>query len=98
MSALEILGRYLNGQKQFVYRFPWHDERELGIYSDTDWAACKSTRRSTSGGVVMHGAHLLRSWSRQQTLIALFSAEGELYGTVRASCELLGCRSLARDY
>ena len=46
----------------------------------------------------MHGKHLLRSWSRMQTLIALSSAEAELYGTVRASCELLGCRSMARDY
>ena len=33
-----------------------------------------------------------------QTLVALSSAEAELYGTVRASCELLGCRSMARDY
>ena len=33
-----------------------------------------------------------------QNLVAMSSAEAELYGTVRASCELLGVRSLARDY
>ena len=33
-----------------------------------------------------------------QNLVAMSSAEAELYGTVRASCELLGVRSLARDF
>ena len=45
----------------------------------------------------MHGAHMIRSWSRMQNLVALSSAEAELYGTVRASAELLGCRSMAKD-
>ena len=31
-------------------------------------------------------------------LVALSSAEAELYGLVRAAAELLGCRSLARDF
>ena len=40
---------------------------------------------------------MIRSWSRMQNLVALSSAEAELYGIVRASAELLGCRSMARD-
>ena len=48
-------------------------------------------------GVILHGSHVIRSWSRMQNFVAMSSAEAELYGTVRASCELLGIRSLARD-
>ena len=49
-------------------------------------------------GVILHGSHVIQSWSRMQNLVAMSSAEAELYGTVRASCELLGIRSLARDF
>ena len=45
----------------------------------------------------MHGAHFIKGWSRQQSLIALSSAEAELYGAVKASSEALGVRSNAMD-
>ena len=34
-------------------------------------------RRSTSGGVILHGSHSLLHWSRTQQLVALSSAEAE---------------------
>ena len=46
----------------------------------------------------MHGGHMIRRWSKMQNLVALSSAEAELYGIVRASAELLGCKSMARDF
>ena len=92
-------GRYLLTKPRATLFYDWQSmPTELVAYSDTDWAGCKSTRRSTSGGMIMHGNHLIRSWSRMQNLVSLSSAEAELYGTVRASSELLGCRSLARDF
>ena len=97
-ELLRRMGRYLLGKPRATIFYQWQAmPTELTAFSDTDWAGCKSTRRSTSGGMVMHGAHLVRSWSRMQNLVALSSAEAELYGTVRASSELLGVRSLARD-
>ena len=45
----------------------------------------------------MHGKHFIKSWSRQQNLVSLSSAEAELYGLVKASSESLGCQSMARD-
>ena len=41
---------------------------------------------------------MIKSWSRMQTLIALSSAEAELYGLVKASSEALGCQSLCKDF
>ena len=98
-EVLNRIGRYLLSHPRMTLVYGWRNlPTEITTYSDTDWAGCKDTRRSTSGGVVMHGKHRLRSWSRMQTLVALSSAEAELYGTVRASCEALGCKSMIKDY
>ena len=98
-ELLMRFGRYLLKAPRATLVYEWQPmPTELVAFSDTDWAGCKSSRRSTSGGMGMHGAHLIQSWSRMQNLVALSSAEAELYGTVRASTELLGCRSMARDF
>ena len=98
-ELLVRFGRYLLRRPRATLFYGWQSmPTELVAFSDTDWAGCKSSRRSTSGGMIMHGGHLIRSWSRMQNLVALSSAEAELYGTVKASTELLGCRSLARDF
>ena len=98
-EPMKRFARYLLLRPRATLFYGWQSmPTEITAYSDTDWAGCKSTRRSTSGGVILHGSHVLRSWSKMQNLVAMSSAEAELYGTVRASCELLGVRSLARDY
>ena len=45
----------------------------------------------------MIGRHLLKSWSKQQRVVALSSAEAETYALVTASCETLGLQSCAAD-
>ena len=45
----------------------------------------------------MLGTHLLKGWSKTQTLIALSSGESELYATLKAASEGLGMMSVARD-
>ena len=98
-EGLKRMGRYLLGKPRATMWYAWQSmPGQLVAFSDTDWAGDKGTRKSTSGGAILHGSHLIRSWSRILNLVALSSAEAELYGTVRASCELLGTRSLARDY
>ena len=46
----------------------------------------------------MHGGHLLKSFSRTQSNIALSSAEAELYATVTAASEGMGLTAMAKDY
>ena len=45
----------------------------------------------------MIGSHLLKGWSKTQTLIALSSGESELYATLKAASEGLGIISVAKD-
>ena len=67
-------------------------------YTDSDYAGCSSKRTSTSGGVIMMGGTVIKSWSKQQKVIALSSGEAELYAAVKLGCELIGIKSLAQDF
>ena len=64
----------------------------------SDWAGCRRTAKSTSGGAICHGGHLLKSWAATQKNITLSSAEAELVAAVRTSTEALGVAQLAYDW
>ena len=98
-GAVKRIGRYLLGRPRSVQWFLWQDAPgHFSVYSDSDWAGCRETRKSTSGACLMHGGHLLKSYSRTQSNVALSSAEAELYATVSAASEGIGLGAMARDY
>ena len=45
----------------------------------------------------MLGTHLIKHWSNTQGVVALSSAEAELYGVVRGATQGIGLQSIARD-
>ena len=45
----------------------------------------------------MLGAHVIKGWSKTQSLIAFSSGESELYATLRAAAEALGLMSMMKD-
>ena len=97
-GALHKIGRYLAGKPRLVMTFPWQSPVTLvTTYTDSDWAGCPVTARSTSGGIVSIGSHVIKSYSRQQRVVALSSAEAELYAMVAASAESLAIIAYARD-
>ena len=71
--------------------------KSIRVYSDTDWAGCIKTRKSTQGGVVLLGGCCIKSWSSTQNLIALSSGEAEHYGVVKAASVALGTQAMLRD-
>ena len=97
LAALKRLGRYVCEHKRLVYHYPWQTVSRVDTYSDTDWAGCLKTRKSTSGGCLMLGTHLLKSWASTQTSVSLSSGEAEFYGVVKASGVSLGYQALLRD-
>ncbi len=96
-AALKRLCRYLVGLPRMVYLYRFQLATGVEVYTDTDWAGCPRTRKSTSGGCVMLGSHLVKSWSSTQTSVALSSGEAEFNGVVRGSGIGLGYQSLLRD-
>ena len=81
-----------------MYHFAWQSVQCIDVYTDTDWAGCVRTRKSTSGGALVLGRHLVKSWSSTQSEVALSSGEAEYYGAVKASGAGLGFQSLLRDF
>ena len=68
-----------------VFDFEYQVAEGLEAYTDTDWAGCTRTRKSTSGGCLMVGYHLIKAWSATQASIALSAGEAEYYGVVRGA-------------
>ena len=95
---MKRIGRYLVGAPRVVYTYEWQSmPTVLDGYSDSDWAGCQSTRRSTSGGAIMQGGHCMKTWSSTQATVALSSAKAELYALLKTATQTLGLITLARD-
>ena len=97
MSALKRLCRYLVGRPRLVFKYNFQEFAAVECYSDTDWAGCIRTRKSTSGGVILLGSHILKTYSSTQPTVSLSSGETELYGVVKATGAALGQKSLFAD-
>ena len=84
---------------RIVVKFNYQDAvNELEAWTDSDYAGCKRTRKSTSGGVTMWGHHLIKSWSSTQSVIALSTGEAEYYGIVKGASVALGLQSGLKDF
>ena len=87
--------RYLKGSPRSIYCYSWGgDMSQLELYTDSDWAGDKERRRSTSGGVILYGGHLVGHWSKLQGSPAPSSGEAELNAGSKGLSELLGIRHL----
>ena len=98
-QKLVRLGRYLKGSPRCVLEYAW--QGRCGApqgYSDSDWAGDRKTGKSTSGGLVMIGGHLIKSWSRTQDSVTLSSAEAELVALGKLAMEALGIRSMSQEW
>ena len=66
-------------------------------WTDTDYAGCLRTRKSTSGGITAIGEHIVKTWSATQKVISLSVGEAEYYGVVKGSAMGKGIQSLLQD-
>ena len=93
------IGRYLLGRPRMIWKVDLPETTsQFDTLTDANWAGCRRTRKSTSGGVVVVGTHLSKSWAKTQATIAKSSAESELYSIVRGTCKALGLISLAENF
>ena len=71
--------------------------RVIVTSTDADWAGEHATRKSTSGGIMQLGQHVLKSWASTQSVIALSSGESEFYSIVKGASQSLGLQALMSD-
>ena len=99
VAALKRLGRYLKQHPRAIFKYKFQEmPNSIRVYCDSNYAGCLKTRKSTQGGVIMHGTHCIKTWSSTQGIIALSSAEAEYYGIVKAASQGIGLKSLCSDF
>ena len=99
-ANLKRAARYLKAYPKVMLEFPEageHDVQTIVGYSDSDWAGCKRSRRSASGGIVTLGGAVLRSWSNRQATIARSSGEAEFPSATTTAAEMLVVRAMMTD-
>ena len=96
---LKRIGRYLAGKPRTLLEYKWQGkETEVEGFSDSDWAGCRTTGKSTSAGALLIGSHFLKGWSRTQNCVTMSSAEAELVAMVKLTAEVMGVLSMAKDW
>ena len=70
----------------------------LELYSDSDWASCKVSRRSTSSGLIFLNSCLIHSHSRSQTSVYLSSMEAEILAATSLLTEAMYLKQVLRFF
>ena len=103
MSKLKHLLRYLRGTQH--YKQTVHptiapqsiQTFDFNVYADADWAGCPNTRKSTSGFTMTLLGATIHFGSRTQSVVALSSAESELYAIGTAAQESLHAMNFIKE-
>jgi hypothetical protein len=86
--------RYIRGTIDLGLTLHALPTTDIVAYSDTDWAGCPDTRRSTSGYCVYLGSSLISWSSKRQPTVSRSSAEAEYRAVANAVAECTWLRQL----
>ena len=97
-ETLKALSRYLAGHPRVLWPYPRHEwPGKVWGLTDSNWAACPVTRKSSSATYLMLGRHPIFAASSTQTILSLSIGEAEFYRDVRCACRTLVLKSLMSD-
>jgi hypothetical protein len=111
-ARIKRLGRYLISKPRVVTDYEWQsrpkyitvetgpswEKQRIRTQSDSDWAGDRQSRKSVSGGAMYFGSMLVKSWSKDQHVIATSSGEAELYAANLGAQQAIGMKSIAKDF
>ena len=81
-----------------VQLFRWQaSPKTVHVFTDSGWAGCQGTCRSTSSGIARWGAHTFKTWVSTQAIVKLSSAEAEHYALTKGAAQALGFMTLMAD-
>ncbi|XP_021803172.1 uncharacterized protein LOC110747282, partial [Prunus avium] len=85
LSVVRRIIRYILGTPSHGLFFPTCSSLQLQAYSDTDWAGCPDTRKSTTSWCMFLGDALISWKCKKQDHVSKSSTEAE-YRAMPASC------------
>lgn len=95
-AAIRIL-RYLQGSASQGILLPSNSTLSLKGFTDSDWAGCPTTRRSTTGYFTMLGNSPISWKSKKQPTVSRSSAEAEYRAMANLASELQWLHFLFTD-
>ena len=97
LKNFQRVGRFLVGRPRVWCLFGWQARpSSLNALADV-WARDRQSRKSVSGCIIVHGNHLIKAWTKQQSVVATSTADSELYAGNRAATESMGVEAFAKD-
>ena len=98
LKNMKRVGRFLVGRPRVGCLFEWQAHSSaLHALADADWAGDRQSKKSVSGCVILHGKHLIKAWTKQQSIVTTSTAEAELYAGNRAATESMGVQAFAKN-
>ena len=98
LSAVKRIMRYLIGTINIGLWYPKGISCSLTGYSDSDFAGCKTDRKSTSGTCHLIGPALVSWHSKKQNSVALSTAEAEYVAAGSCCAQILWMKQQLLDY
>jgi hypothetical protein len=68
LEKMTRIGKFLAGRPRVIWELP--NQEVIDVHVDANWAGCRRTRKSTSGGCAMLGKHCIKAWSKTQSIKA----------------------------
>ncbi|KAD7477395.1 hypothetical protein E3N88_00531 [Mikania micrantha] len=98
LIVVKRIFRYLQGTQSLGIWYSTGHSCKLVAFSDSDYAGCKLTRKSTSGGCQFL-VNCLVSWqSKKQTSVATSTAEAEYIAAASCTSQILWLQTQLLDY
>ncbi|KAD0241433.1 hypothetical protein E3N88_44569 [Mikania micrantha] len=98
LIAVKRIFRYLQGTQSLGIWYSTGHSCKLIAFSDSDYAGCKLTRKSTSGGCQFLGNCLVSWQSKKQTSVATSTAEAEYIAAASCTSQILWLQTQLLDY
>lgn len=98
VTAIKRILRYLKGTSDYgILLTNTPNNLKFYIYSDSDYAGCIKTRRSTTGFCLMIGTGIVSWCSERQSSVSHSTAESEYIAASQASRELVWLQRLLAE-
>ncbi|KAD3067056.1 hypothetical protein E3N88_34936 [Mikania micrantha] len=98
LIVVKRIFRYLQGTLSLGIWYSTGHSCKLVAFSDSDYAGCKLSRKSTSGGCQFLGNCLVSWQSKKQTSVATSTAEAEYIAAASCTSQILWLQSQLLDY